>query len=206
MHFNVLLLAVLMMAIIVATQTRAEMQQSAESNEVETDAETDLDAEEESGDNALVSIRTMIADKLANSAKWSLDETEKAECCVAAFNLCERPPNVTQAAFSKTAKKIYLPKAKKECAVIKTQSMKTINQICNYYSGNSMNCAYTPNTEADFQRYIDNMPACCEKASAFCKFKGAYDFFVAKKACMGYAARTEEDLCDMSASKECQVD
>jgi len=163
-------------------------------------AAEDAEQQEQEEDNALVSLKQTLADKL--QAKWAVDEQVKATCCLGAFDLCEKPPNITNIAFNKQGKK-NLGTTKKKCSEASTSHLNNKNQICNFYEV-PMNCAYTPNTEDDFNMYFENLPICCEKATASCKFGDEASLFTAKRACIGFAARTAEQLCDLSNSKDCQ--
>ena len=150
-------------------------------------------------EEALINLKAMLKENL----KWLVDEQVKADCCLASFNLCEKPPNMTQASFTKQSKG-FLQTAKKLCQNANSTPLNNAKRICAFYEV-PMDCAYTPNTEQDFQMYEDNLPKCCMQAEAFCKYKDDYDFYLAKKACMGYAARTSDELCSFANSKNCQA-
>lgn len=167
-----------------------------EEDDIDNDAEEDT-----SGDDIMLSLKQSIQNEL--QTKWAIEEKDKAACCVAAFNLCEKPPGVSNAAFNKM-KKSHLKVAKKACKAIRTQSLTNKNKICNFYSSKA-NCAYTPNTANDFDMYFEALTDCCAKANAYCSSSDDQSsLFQAKKACLGFASRTGPELCDFAQKHECQ--
>jgi hypothetical protein len=167
--------------------------------ELDNDAAGSQDDMESEGDDALLDLKSSIRAKLG--AKWAIEEKDKAACCQAAFALCELPPGMTQLAFKKQTKQ-HLSQAKKACAPLHTVNMRNVRQICAFYS-NEVNCAITPNTAADFDLYFSSLQTCCDSSNTYCKNKTDQGLYDAKRACLGFAARTEDELCEFSQSKEC---
>lgn len=153
-------------------------------------------------DGAVDGLMLAMKNKLAENLKWSVEETDKAACCSAAFTLCEPLPQGTTP-LSKSGVKRALAVARTECSKIGTVKLKTSVQICGFYS-NIVNCAYTPNTEQDWQTYMDNLGFCCDSAQQYCATKNDTNLYQAKKDCMGYAKRTDADICDQANSEDCQ--
>jgi hypothetical protein len=155
-----------------------------------------VSAEEE--EDQLVSLRQ----KLENKLKSVIDEDDKAECCEVAFMLCEPAPE----GVTLRPQRRLLAQAKRKCKKIWTVPMNTKEEICSFYSSTPVNCAYTPLSAADFERYLDNLDDCCESAQAFCKDKeNELSLYYAKQDCMGYAKRNPEDICKYGKSDECAV-
>lgn len=173
--------------------------------EVEDTSEDLSLAETESDqDDALLSLKNHLAEKLSDNLQWLVDEDAKVKCCNVAFDVCERPPNMTVVAFTKRLK-TKLPVARNLCSKANSKPLKNLKQVCEFYH-QTMNCAFTPNTEEDIDLYMAALPDCCMKAGQYCKFQQDYDLYLAKRACMGYAVRSESSMCDFSQSKDCQID
>jgi hypothetical protein len=157
-------------------------------------------------DSVLLSMRNKLEANLnaqaavEAEAKWYIEEGAKAECCAAAFNLCEKAPNTTS---GKPAKSV-LNAARMKCKAVWTVPMKSAQQICSFYN-NVVNCAFTPNTEADWDLYDSKLKDCCDSSKTYCASKTASDLYSAKRDCMGYALRSEDELCMHAGSKECEA-
>jgi hypothetical protein len=146
-----------------------------------------------------VNILASLKQKLGEKLKWTIDENVKADCCYAAFQLCEAAPAGVDL---KPAKRL-LAIAKRKCRKIQTFPMDTEDHICQYYSSNPVNCAYTPNTAEDFDVYLENLPDCCSSAKTYCADQSDVNLYNAKKDCYAYAIRTPEEICQEATSDEC---
>jgi len=136
-------------------------------------------------------------------AKWSIEEPQKKSCCEAAFRLCERPPEMTYKQFRKTRPK-FLKQAQKSCAgLLGPKQLRTEKQICAFYGQSTVNCAFTPNVAEDWDMYFDQLPKCCAAAEEYCETQNPTSLFLAQRECMGYAARTSEEICQQASSKDC---
>ena len=135
--------------------------------------------------------------------KYAIEEDVKNACCSAAFNLCEKAPDLDVPTF-KSTRALFLKRARASCSKVWTMKLKNEKQICAFYSqAQGSNCAYTPNNDADWDKYLNNLPDCCARAGEYCRAKNAASLFMAKRECFGYGIRTEEEICAQVESEEC---
>jgi hypothetical protein len=179
-----------------STEAKATLNTHAKPSEYESATEV-----QENNADILLSLKAKLLS--LNEAKWSIEESDKARCCLAAFNLCEKAPDMTDKQFKQT-RQLFLRRARNQCKEVWTVKLKNTKQICGFYATNIVNCAYTPNTEDDWNMYFNQLPDCCARAREYCDTLNPVSLFLSKRECLGYAVRTEEAICQQADTKECR--
>lgn len=163
-----------------------------------TSQEEEATTNEEQGqiddEGLLVALRNKL------NSKWAIEETDKAACCLAAFALCEKPPASLNIKYNPTQ---LLKTARSQCAPINTMTLKTKPQICAFYN-NMAYCAYTPNTSSDWDIYFAGLAKCCGSSKKYCASKTDGNLYYAKEDCIGFALRTDAQLCEQADSSDCK--
>jgi len=149
-----------------------------------------------------LSLKSMLLSATQSNVGFAVEEEVKNACCLAAFNLCEKPPGMSDTQFKSTRPR-FLKRARTECEQVWTLKAKTEKQICSFYSTNAASCAYTPSSESDIVMYNDRLMDCCARASEFCETTNDTSFFLAKRDCFGFASRTKEEICAQAKNQDC---
>jgi len=164
----------------------------------------DSNASDQSADDPdlLTALRSKLSESL--DVKWAIEESDKAQCCLAAFALCEKVP--TGAEVKRAGAKSLLNTARSKCAAIKTMTLRSKPQICAFYGNLLQNCAFTPNTEADWDMYFAGQHACCQASKTHCESSPTpTNLYKAKEACIGFGLSTEAEICAQAMAPECKA-
>jgi len=172
--------------------------------EVEESALLNLSLESDTATESTMRQEIMSRLQATHGVADAFSETDKAKCCIAAFNLCEPPPGLLSAQFKKTRQR-FLLHARKQCVPVWTVKLKTEKQICAFYA-DTRNCPYYGTAEG-VDLYVEHLPDCCARAVESCATGNNSSFYLAKRECIGYIfrERTQEAVCEQSKLKECAI-